>query len=175
MTIPDAPPLNLDLTMGIDPGLNCTGYALLQKASGGPKLCEGGVIRSSRQQSLAARVHEITVGFRELLEQYRPRSLAIEQVFVTPQFPKSALLMAHVRGAILMTAVDYQVTVTHYPATQIKRMLTGSGRASKSQMQHAVQRELQLPKLPEPHDLADALAIALCHYYSVRFVATAAS
>ncbi|MDA0834666.1 MAG: crossover junction endodeoxyribonuclease RuvC [Planctomycetota bacterium] len=166
---------DLDITMGIDPGLNCTGYAVLQKGTGGPKLCEGGVIRSTRQQSLASRVHEITVGFREILEQYRPRSLAIEQVFVTPQFPKSALLMAHVRGSILMTAIDFQMTVTHYPATQIKRMLTGSGRASKSQMQHAVQRELQLPALPEPHDLADALAIALCHYYSVRFVATRAS
>lgn len=175
MTISESPSLNLDLTMGIDPGLNCTGYAILQKSAGAPKLCEGGVIRSTRQQSLAARVHEITVGFREILEQYKPRSLAIEQVFVTPQFPKSALLMAHVRGAILLTAMDHHITITHYPATQIKRMLTGNGRASKSQMQHAVQRELQLPELPEPHDLADALAIALCHYYSVRFVATAAS
>ncbi|MFN0199549.1 MAG: crossover junction endodeoxyribonuclease RuvC [Planctomycetaceae bacterium] len=172
MTLAEEPTLNLDLTMGIDPGLNCTGYAILQKTASGPKLREGGVIRSTRQQSLASRVHEIIVGIRELIEQYRPRSLAIEQVFVTPQFPKSALLMSHVRGAILLTAVDYQLTVTHYPATQIKRMLTGSGRASKSQMQYAVQRELKLAQLPEPHDLADALAIALCHYYSVRFVAT---
>jgi len=74
-------------------------------------------------------------------------------------------LMGHARGVICLAATQHETPVIHYAATQIKRILTGSGRASKSQMQHSVQRELSLPELPEPADVADALAAALCHYY----------
>jgi crossover junction endodeoxyribonuclease RuvC len=73
--------------------------------------------------------------------------------------------MGHARGVICLAAAEAGIPVVHYSATQIKRILTGSGRAPKSQVQRAIQRELSLATAPEPPDVADALAAALCHYY----------
>ncbi len=165
-----------DLYLGIDPGLNRTGYALVRRLPNGPKLVEGGVMRSNPALSLAARVHEIGSSLRELLEEYQPQAVAIEQVFSMVRNPKTAVLMAHVRGAILFVAAETQASVVHYGARQVKKLLTGSGNASKDQVQLAVQRELKLERVLEPNDVADACAIALCHYYSCRFeVGTKAS
>lgn len=160
-----------EYSIGIDPGLNRTGYALLERTPRGPRLCEGGVIRSTRAKTLAQRVHEIGSGLREVLEEFGPASMAIEQVFSMGKNPKTALLMAHARGAILMAAEDAGLVVVHYTPTQVKKLLTGSGRASKEQVQHAVSRELGLDEVLEPNDVADAFAVALCHYHSVRIAA----
>lgn len=157
--------------LGIDPGLNRTGYALLERSSRGPVLREGGLIRSTRGRSLAERVHEIASGLREVLEEFQPDELAIEQVFSLVRNPKSALLMAHARGAILCMAVEHGIPVVHYTPTQVKRLLTGSGKAGKEQIQRAIKTELGLNQLLEPHDVADAFAVALCHYYSSRVAA----
>lgn len=157
--------------LGIDPGLNRTGYALLERSSRGPVLREGGLIRSTRGRSLAERVHEIASGLREVLEEFQPHVLAIEQVFSLVRNPKSALLMAHARGAILSMAVEHGVPVVHYTPTQVKRLLTGSGKAGKEQIQRAIKTELGLDRLLEPNDVADAFAVALCHYYSSRIAA----
>ncbi|WP_291166161.1 crossover junction endodeoxyribonuclease RuvC [Gimesia sp.] len=154
--------------LGIDPGLNRTGYALLQQSAKGPVLCEGGIIRSNQETNLAARVHEIASGIREVIAEYRPDVMVIEQVFTTPRFPKSSIIMAHARGAILFAAHDAGVPVVHYTPTQIKKLITGSGRASKEQMQHAIKTELGLKAILEPNDVADAFAAALCHYHTIR-------
>ena len=159
-----------DRYLGIDPGLNRTGYAVIERSAGGPVLREGGVIRSAQKLSLAERVREIGEGVREVVEQYRPAVMAIEQVFSTVQYPKTALLMAHARGAILYAAAERNVRVVHYTARQIKRLLTGSGKAGKEQVQRAIQNELHLAALLEPNDVADAAAVALCHYYCARVV-----
>ena len=157
--------------LGIDPGLNRTGYALLERSACGPVLREGGLIRSTRGRSLAERVHEIASGLREVLEEFEPNVLAIEQVFSLVRNPKSALLMAHARGAILSMAVERGVAVVHYTPTQVKRLLTGSGKAGKDQIQRAIKMELGLDRILEPNDVADAFAVALCHYYSSRIAA----
>lgn len=154
--------------LGIDPGLNRTGYAVFERGGRGPVLREGGVIRSTQKLTLSERVLEIGQGIRELLEQYAPSVMAIEQVFSTGQYPKTALLMAHARGAILYAAAERQVRVVHYTPRQIKKLLTGSGKASKDQVQRAIQNELHLKDVLEPNDVADAAAVALCHYYSSR-------
>jgi crossover junction endodeoxyribonuclease RuvC len=159
-----------DRYLGIDPGLNRTGYAVIERRSRCPALLEGGVIRSTQKLPLAERVLEIGEGVREVIEQYRPAVMAIEQVFSTVQYPKTALLMAHARGAILYAAAERKVRVVHYTARQIKRLLTGSGKASKDQVQRAIQNELHLAAVLEPNDVADAAAVALCHYYSSRVV-----
>ncbi len=158
----------MSLTLGIDPGLNRTGYAVLERGSRGPILREGGVIRSTQGLSLTERILEIARGVREVIDQYHPTVLAIEQVFSHAQFPKTAVLMAHARGAILYAAADAGLDVVHYTPTQIKRLLTGSGRAGKEQIQLAIQREFALDKVLEPHDVADAAAVALCHFYTQR-------
>lgn len=157
--------------LGVDPGLNRTGYSLLQRTPRGPVLKEAGVIRSTPKQSLAHRVGEIGTGLREVLREYRPSAMAIEQVFSFGRNPKTALLMAHARGAILLVAAECDVPVLHYTPTQVKRILTGSGRASKEQVQFAVKNEFGLPEILEPNDVADASAVALCLYHSVKFAA----
>lgn len=161
----------VDRYLGIDPGLNRTGYALLERTARGAVVREAGVIRSNARRSLAQRVHEIGQGLREVLSEYHPQVMAIEQVFLHGRNPKTALLMCHARGAILMVAAEQDVPVVHFTPTQIKRLLTGSGRASKEQIQHAVKHELGLSQIPEPNDVADASAVALCLYHSVKFAA----
>ena len=154
--------------LGIDPGLNRTGYALLERTAQGPRLIEGGVIRSTPQRSLAERILEIATGLHEVFTDFSPEAMAIEEIFSHPGHPKAAILMAHARGAILLTAAEFRVPVVHYAARQVKKLLTGSGRASKEQVQSAIQRELGLDKVLEPNDVADAFAVALCHYHNVR-------
>jgi crossover junction endodeoxyribonuclease RuvC len=156
--------------LGVDPGLNRTGYAILERSNQAPVLREGGVIQSTPGLSLAQRVLELGRALREIIVEFQPQVLAIEQVFSTPQFPKTAILMAHARGALLYAASDAGIPVVDYTPTQIKRLLTGSGRASKEQIQHAIRQELQLKSLLEPNDVADAFAVALCHYHSARVV-----
>lgn len=159
-----------DRYLGIDPGLSRTGYAVLERTPRGPVLREGGIIRSTTQRTLAERVHEIGTGLREVIEEFQPQVMAIEQLFSLVRNPKTALLMAHARGVILMTAAEMDIPVVDYAPRQVKRLLTGSGRASKEQIQSATKNELKLRKLLEPNDVADACAVALCHYHTVRFV-----
>jgi crossover junction endodeoxyribonuclease RuvC len=151
--------------VGIDPGLNITGYAVLEAASGGPKVLEAGVVRGKTKDSLVARLAEIHDGVVEVIATLRPSAMALEQLYSHYDHPRTSILMGHARGVICLAAAKAGIAVTNYSATQIKKVLTGHGRAPKSQMQLAIQRELRLPTLPEPADVADALAIALCHYY----------
>lgn len=154
--------------VGIDPGLNRTGYAVIERTPSGPKLREGGVLTSDASCSLAERVHELGCGLHEVLDQYRPELVAIEQVYSTPRHPKTAVLMAHARGALLYVTRSLGIPIVHYTPAQVKRLLTGSGRASKEQVQFAIQRELHLSEILEPNDVADASAIALCVYHQVQ-------
>ncbi len=91
--------------------------------------------------------------------------MAIEQLYSHYKHPRTAILMGHARGVICLAAAQAGIAVIHYSATQIKKILTGNGRAPKIQMQQAIRRELALAEVPEPPDVADALAVALCHYY----------
>jgi len=154
--------------LGIDPGLNITGYAVLEVSSGGPIVREAGVVRGKTRDSLTARILEIHTGVTEVIEQLKPTCVAIEQLYSHYKQPQTAILMGHARGVICLAAAQAGLSVVNYNATQVKKILTGNGHASKSQMQHAVQFELKLDALPEPADVGDALAVALCHYYLNR-------
>lgn len=151
--------------LGVDPGLNTCGYAVLGERQRQPVLEEAGTIRSDARLSLGERVLEIGNGLAEVLEEYRPQVLAIEKVFSWRKNPKSALMMAHVRGVLLFLCTRHKLSIVHYEPTRIKKLLTGHGRADKEQMRRAIQREFQLPEPPTPHDVADAMAIAFCHYH----------
>ena len=159
------------VVLGIDPGLVRTGYAVLRRTRSGPQLLEGGFLSSTPSLTLAERVLEIGQGMQEILREFRPESVAIEQIFSMPRNPKSALLMAHARGAILLTIAAAGLPILHYSPRQMKKLLTGSGTASKLQVQQAVQRELRLSQPLEPFDVADACAIAISHYHSCLFPA----
>jgi len=156
---------NVIRIVGIDPGLNTTGYGVLEVGDGAPRLCEAGIIRGKTRGSLTRRLVEIHDGVADVLASFQPAAMALEELYSHYNRPRTAILMGHARGVICLAAVQAGIPVIHYSATQVKKMLTGNGRAPKSQVQRAIQRELALPQLPEPPDVADALAIALCHYY----------
>jgi crossover junction endodeoxyribonuclease RuvC len=151
--------------LGIDPGLNTTGYGVLDFVAGQPRLVEAGVVRSKASGSLGERVKEIHDGVADIIGSLRPEVLAIEELYSHYDRPTTAILMGHARGVIVLAAAEAGIPVVNYPATQIKKTITGNGHAAKWQMQEAVRRELNLQALPEPPDVADALAIAMCHCY----------
>ena len=166
MTTPAATPRRI---LGIDPGLQTTGYGLLELTDRGPRAVEAGVIRSAAGRDtadMAPRVKTLYDGLCEVLDQWKPHALAVEQLYAHYDHPRTAILMAHARGVFFLAGAQRNVPVLSYAATRVKKLVTGSGRASKEQMQHAVARELGLAGPPEPHDVADALAIALCHYFA---------
>lgn len=154
--------------LGLDPGLNTTGYALIDSSVSGVRLIEAGVIKPTVKREtadMAARLRRLYDGVMELVTQYKPDTFSVEQLYAHYEHPRTAILMGHARGVMLLAAGMSDIPVTGYAATQIKKAITGSGRASKEQMQMAMLREFRLTELPEPHDVADAMAIALCHHY----------
>jgi len=157
--------------LGIDPGLNTTGYGVLDFTGKQPRLVEAGVVRSKASGTLAERIKEIHDGVADVVATLKPEVVAIEELYSHYERPTTAILMGHARGVILLAAAEAGISLTSYPSTQIKKTITGNGHAAKWQMQEAIRRELNLPKLPEPPDVADALAIALCHCYLSRTVA----
>jgi crossover junction endodeoxyribonuclease RuvC len=154
-----------DRILGVDPGLNTTGYGVIEVTDREPRLVEAGVVRSTAGRSLAERVKEIHDGMAEVLSSLQPAAVAMEELYSHYERPTTAILMGHARGVICLAAAEAGLPVIPYASTQIKKMLTGNGRAPKSQMQLAVAREFGLAAPPDPPDVADALAIALCHLY----------
>jgi crossover junction endodeoxyribonuclease RuvC len=155
--------------LGVDPGLNVTGYAVVEPRPRGSFVVEAGVIRTrTAGDVLGRRLALIHEGVCEILDAYPCSALALEQVHSHVRHPRTAILMAHARGVIVLAASQRGLPVFGYAAARVKKTLTGSGKAPKLQMQHAVQTELGLDRLPEPHDVADACAVALCHVQIAR-------
>jgi crossover junction endodeoxyribonuclease RuvC len=170
---PSSPPSGAGI-LGIDPGLQTTGYAVLEGRGGSPRVREAGVIRGAEGREptdMAQRLRHLYDGIVEVLDQFEPGVVVVEQLFAHYDHPRTAILMAHARGVLFLAAAQRGLPVVSYNATRIKKTVTGSGRASKEQVQRTIQRELGLAKLPEPPDVADALAAALCHYYVVKLPA----
>lgn len=152
--------------LGIDPGLQRTGYAFLaptpRAGRSAAALVEAGVVRLNPRGTLEARLRELECCLDELIQAHRPGMLAVEQLYSHYKHPRTAILMGHARGVILALAARHELRVLPVAATHVKKLLTGNGHAGKPQMQRAVAAALQLAQLPEPHDVADAIAIALC-------------
>jgi crossover junction endodeoxyribonuclease RuvC len=152
--------------LGIDPGLNTTGYGVVEVRGRDVRLVEAGVVRGKTKGALVARVQEIHDGVADVIRALAPSAMALEKLYSHYDRPTTAILMGHARGVIVLAAAEAGLAVHDYAATQVKKTLTGNGRAPKPQMQEAIRRELRLAKTPEPPDVADALAIALCHAWS---------
>jgi crossover junction endodeoxyribonuclease RuvC len=153
--------------LGIDPGLNTTGYGVIDVSAGKVRLLEAGIVRS-RAEKLALKVQEIYTGVREVIEMFSPEVLAMEELYTHYDRPTTAILMGHARGCICLAAAQSGIEVVPYGATKVKKLLTGSGRATKDQVQRAIKLELGLDEYPDPPDVADAIALALCHRYHGR-------
>lgn len=148
--------------LGIDPGLQVCGYAVVEVAGYKENLVEAGVLRIDSDAPLCKRLNQIAEDIGVLLENFEPDILAVEELYSHYAHPKTAILMGHARGVILQKAGEAGIRVRNFAATRIKKSLTGNGRASKEQMQRSIQTVLGLAQVPEPNDVADAIAVALC-------------
>lgn len=154
--------------IGVDPGLSITGYGVLESKAGGVKVIEAGTITTKRTLPMEKRLAEIYEGLSEVFKEFAPQSVIIEDLYSHYKHPKTAIIMGHARGAVFLSAANLGIPVKSYGATRIKKSLTGNGRASKIQMQKMAKIKLGLSKLPEPPDVADALAVALCHISQLK-------
>lgn len=151
--------------IGIDPGLRRTGYAIVRESAAtgpGGRLVEAGLVRLDAKASLESRLAELDRSLVELFDKHTPDVLACEQLYAHYKHPRTAILMGHARGVILALAARRHVRVLNIASTHVKKFLTGGGHATKPQMQRAVAFTLGLPAPPQPHDVADAIAIGLC-------------
>jgi crossover junction endodeoxyribonuclease RuvC len=148
------------IVLGIDPGLQVCGYAVVDAES--EKLIEAGIFRTDTSKELAGRLSQIAEDIDAILEKFAPEVVAVEELYSHYKHPKTAILMGHARGVILQRAASADAEVRSFAATKIKKSLTGNGRASKEQMQRTVQSVLGLAAPPEPADVADATAVAMC-------------
>ena len=158
----------MKVILGVDPGLNTTGYGVIDVSTGKVRLLEAGVVRS-REGRVAHKVNAIYDGVREVIDTFSPDVMAMEKLYTHYDRPTTAILMGHARGCICLAAAQSGIEVVSYEATKVKKLLTGSGRATKDQVQRAIKLELGLEQYPDPPDIADALALALCHLYHGRF------
>ena len=148
--------------IGIDPGLQVCGYAVVDTHSGAETLIEAGAIRTSGSGQLGKRLDQIAHDIDSLIERFSPGIAAVERLYSHYAHPETAILMGHARGVILQRFTHAAVELRDFAATRIKKSLTGNGRATKEQMQRTVQAVLALSAPPEPNDVADAIAVALC-------------
>ena len=146
--------------LGIDPGLQVTGFGVLDKNGNRLAYVASGCVRSGRGE-LAARLKTLLEGLHEVIATHRPAEVAIEKVFVHVN-PQSTLLLGQARGTAICAAVLAGLPVAEYTALQVKQAVVGKGHAKKDQVQQMVKRLLALPGIPSP-DAADALACAICH------------
>jgi crossover junction endodeoxyribonuclease RuvC len=151
--------------LGIDPGLRLTGFGVVESRPGTlePTLIEAGVIKLNAKTSVADRLAQLADDLAGVITQARPDQLAVEKIYSHYAHPRTAIVMAHARGVILLCAKQADLAIEELAATEVKKALTGNGHASKEQMQLAVQSQYRLPDPPSPPDVADAIAIATCH------------
>jgi crossover junction endodeoxyribonuclease RuvC len=150
--------------LGIDPGTATTGYGVLRQVEGPRRavLVECGVIRTLPRDALAARLRAIYEGVAELIERHRPDILAVEDVFYARNV-RTTVVLGHARGVILLAGAQAGVVIHEFPPATIKKAVTGSGGATKEQVQFMLTRLLHLRSAPHPSDAADGVAAALTY------------
>lgn len=151
--------------LGIDPGSIITGYGVITSESNQLHLVTAGALRLSRLHALSDRLREAADGIGEVLRGQQPDEVCIEDIFQHASV-RSAFVLAHVRGAIMLELARSNLPIYEYTALQVKKALTGHGHADKKQVRFMVQRLLGMKSLPEPMDVSDALGVAICHAHT---------
>ena len=149
--------------LGIDPGLQTTGFGVLEAEGGSLRYIASGTITTTHldRGNLPARLKVLYDGVREVVSTYQPAQTAVEIVFVNVN-PQATLLLGQARGACVTALVSLDMPVAEYTALQMKQAVAGHGKAAKAQVQEMVMRLLKLPSLPGK-DAADALGLAIMH------------
>jgi crossover junction endodeoxyribonuclease RuvC len=159
--------------LGVDPGLVTTGYGVVEFVRRNPHLVEAGVVRTEPSLPLEMRLETLYEGIMEVFRECQPEAMALEEVYSRYEYPKTAILMGHARGVICLAAAHAGVPIFSYAASHVKSVITGSGNASKQQVQRMIQARLDLSRIPRPNDVADALAVAVCHGNLAAYAAAA--
>ncbi|MFO7949965.1 MAG: crossover junction endodeoxyribonuclease RuvC [Candidatus Fermentibacteraceae bacterium] len=157
-----------DRWLGIDPGLRVTGYGVLESGGGKLALLDAGTIRSTASRSLPYRINELYESLLEVIEDFAPEVMGLEEVYSHYRHPRTAIIMAHARGALCLAAQRSGLEVVSIPASRIKKMVTGSGRAGKQQVSGMVRDLLGIEQEIRPDDVSDALAAAIAVYECCR-------
>jgi crossover junction endodeoxyribonuclease RuvC len=157
-----------DRWLGIDPGLRVTGYGVLESGGGKLALLDAGTLRSTADRSLPYRINELYESLRELIGELSPSVMGLEEVYSHYRHPRTAIIMAHARGALCLAAQRSGLEVVSIPASRIKKMVTGTGRASKRQVSGMVRDLLGITREIRPDDVSDALAAAIAVYECCR-------
>jgi len=154
--------------LGVDPGLQITGYGLIEAQGAAVRLIEGGVIRPDSDLTLERRLLTLHESIGNIMGEFQPDAVVVEELYAKYAHPRTAILMGHARGTILLAAGQRSIPFCGYEASLVKRALTGNGNATKTQVARMVCYLLGLNEPPTPEDVTDALALALCHASPAR-------
>ncbi|AKK11239.1 crossover junction endodeoxyribonuclease RuvC [Corynebacterium uterequi] len=161
--------------MGIDPGLTRCGLSVVQAGRGRAVLpISVGVLRTPSDAELSERLLSISAGVREWIADYQPDVIAIERLFERGNV-STVIHTAHAVGVLILAAAELGIPVHHYTPSEVKKAISGNGRADKKQMTAMITRILGLSEAPKPADAADALALAVCHCWRAPVLARTAS
>ena len=155
------------IIMGIDPGFAITGYGIVKYEGNKFSPLEYGAVTTKASVPFAQRLLQLDSKLTEIIEKYRPEAISVEELFFNKNI-KTAIMAAHGRGIALAAASRSGAEVFEYTPLQVKQAVVGYGRADKAQVQQMVNVILNLPGIPKPDDVADALAVAICHGHSCR-------
>ncbi|MCL2221039.1 MAG: crossover junction endodeoxyribonuclease RuvC [Oscillospiraceae bacterium] len=150
------------IVLGIDPGVATVGFGIISANNGEIKPRRYGVISTPAKMRLALRLKQINNDVAELIKTFKPDAIAVEELFFNTN-QKTALSVAQGRAAVILAGEEHGIPMYEYTPLQVKKAVTGYGRADKKQVMEMVQRLLALEAIPKPDDAADALAIAICH------------
>jgi crossover junction endodeoxyribonuclease RuvC len=149
--------------LGVDPGLRTTGYGVIELRAGALRLVEGGVLQPNPKETLERRLVQLHDAMLEVVRATRPDCMVLEELWTAYEHPQTAVLMGHARGVLALAAGEHGVPVQHLAHALVKRVLAGSGSATKSQVKGMVVQLLGLAAPPHPDDVSDALAIAIAY------------
>jgi len=155
------------IIMGLDPGTARVGWGVIAETPTGPVPIAYGIIETKKENPADVRLVGIHTAVSALLDKYKPNSVAIEALFFATNVT-TAMSVGQARGVLLLTCSLKKTATFSYSPLEVKRCVTGDGKADKKQIQYMVMRQLHLVSIPKPDDVADALAIALTHAFSYR-------
>jgi len=150
--------------LGIDPGSETLGWGVVKKDGNFYRLIDYGTVKSSPKESFSKRLLKIYTDLQEIIERFQPEVISVEEAFFAVNV-KVALKLGQVRGVVLLLGEKNGLEIAEYAPRLVKQTVVGYGNAEKHQVQEMVKILLKLPTIPQPHDAADALAIAICHFH----------
>ena len=157
------------IILGIDPGFAIVGVGVIQYKGNKFRVIDYYAITTKAGLPLEQRLKMIYDGINDAIQKYKPDFMAIEELFFNNN-AKTAIQVGQARGVVLLAAVNHGIGIYEYTPLQVKQSVVGYGRADKSQIQQMTKAILGLNEIPKPEDVADALAIAICHAHSHKMV-----